>query len=139
MNIDSYVEDNKISSINITKFEQTMNDKLTRTYNITYEKDEKSSTFNIELTKGENTSVKINELENTRNIRELTEEEFNNIKANIKQYINNDELINMIPKIFATKCTQDLKCVCNNTSCSCEVNDRIIECPLGTVSSSNAE
>ena len=133
--IRKYEEDIEKEAYNISKYDQTMNDKLTRNYKINSNVNNEEVSINIELSKNDNESVKVSEIENAKSIREFNQDELNTIKTNIKPYINNVEWIDKLQKIFGTKCTSDLKCVCDTRVCSCELNNRIIECPLGTVQS----
>ena len=131
--ISKFENDEKKAFYSISKYDQTMNDKLTRNYKITYNVDGEDVDINIELNKNDNTNIKVNEIENAKSIREFTQEELNTIKTNIKPYVTKTNWIDKLQKTFGTKCTSDLKCVCGADKCSCELNDRIFECPLGTV------
>ena len=133
VNYKKYKEDNKVSEINISKVDNTMNEKLTRIYKIDIMNEDFEIGLNLELKKEDNTSIRINNIENTKSIREFSQEELNLVKNNLKIVTPDVDWVDKLPKIFATKCTQDLTCVCDDKSCSCELNDKIITCPLGSV------
>ncbi|MBR6073611.1 MAG: hypothetical protein IKP76_04760 [Bacilli bacterium] len=138
LKIKKFEKGDLIESYNITRYDQTMNEKLTRNYNIDYQINGEDYNINIQLDKNENTNnIKVNEIDNAKSIREFNQAELNTLKTNLKPYFNKIDWVDDLQKIFGTKCTKDLKCVCDNTKCTCELNDRIIECPLGTVESTN--
>ena len=132
-----YEDNHIVKSLVVNKIDNTMNEKLTRNYKIDYVIDNETININIELTKNDNASIKVNELQNAKSIRDFSQDDLNKLKTTTSPYIKDTKWIDELQKIFGTKCTKELTCICNVKTCSCELNDRIIECPIGSVNSSN--
>ncbi len=127
----SYVKDGQtITSVNINRIDTTMNEVLTRTYNIDIKNNDDIITINIELTKDINPVVKAKEFENVKSIRDFTNEEINTIKSNVKVYTDRIDWIDDLKTIFKSKCDTNLSCVCTEgDTCQCTYENRVITCP----------
>ena len=131
-----YSNDEIVTSMDVIIVETTMNDVLTRTYNIGLSLGGDIYTFKLELNKENLTQVKSKEFEKYKSIRDFTEEDTDKLKDNIKVYMENADFVDNIKDVFKTKCTKDLSCVCNSPDedCSCTYQDKIITCPRESVS-----
>jgi hypothetical protein len=123
-----------VTTLNINRLDTTMNDVLTRTYNIEYKTDDINANFNIELTKDTNPQVKAKEFENFKSIRNFTEEDMTKFKNNIKVYTEDVSWVDTVKDIFGTKCSPELTCSCGDEdTCECTYNNTIITCPKEVV------
>ena len=120
-------------SMIINRIDTTMNDVLTRNYIIEYKDDNTTANINIELTKDNNPTVKGKEYESFKSIRDMSDEEINVIKNNVKVYTESTDIVDNIREIFKTKCNTSLSCICNGDTCSCTYNNSIINCPKDLV------
>lgn len=126
-----YYEDERVTfSISIKRIDSYMNEILTRDYVVEMLYNEQTINFTLELEKDNDPKVKANEVAEYKSIRDLTEEEVNVLKSNIKVYNLDESLIDTLRDVFKTKCSKELSCLCNNDEiCQCTFGNGIIACP----------
>lgn len=105
-----------------------------KTYDITLDTEKYVTDINIYLEEEKQSRVKKQDIENIKNVKEFTVEDYNKIKTNANYYLKDVSFIDEIQEYYREKCTPDLNCVCNSGDvCSCTYKDRIISCPVSKV------
>ena len=132
-NIKEISEGRTTKSLNISRIDSTMNDILTRNYMFEYKSDDLNLNVNIELVKDSNPTVKGKDIETSKSIRLMSEEEINTIKNNFAVYMEDTTWIDKVREIFGTKCSPNLSCNCEGETCSCSSETGIITCPKDIV------
>jgi hypothetical protein len=135
ININEYTEGRITRSLNISRIDSTMNDILTRNYMFEFKKDDLAVNINIELVKDNNPVVKSKDIETSKSIRIMSEEEINTIKTNFGVYMEDTSWIDKVREIFGTKCSPNLSCNCEGETCSCSSETGIITCPASVINS----
>lgn len=106
-----------------------------KNYDITLDTNEYVTDINIYLEEDKQTKVKKQDIENYKNIKEFSVDDYNKIKVNSSYYLKDVSFIDGIQEYYKEKCTPDLNCVCNSgeDTCSCTYNDSIITCPVDKI------
>ncbi len=115
--------------------ESTLNDVVTKdyTYNLKYKDTSLNGT--LELVKDTNPVVKASAIDAATSIRSFTADNYATLKTNLNKYMSNTTWVDSLSTIFATRCTKDLNCTCENNAdnCTCTFNGSIISCPKENV------
>lgn len=136
-----YEENNKnVYSGSIGISEKHINETIIKTYDITFDSDERVIDATLELTLDEKASLKKKEYDKFKNIQEFSDQDYTDLKNNLSIYVN-ENIVDELSKYFSKKCTTELKCACNDgeDTCTCEYNNSIIVCPRVDVESKPVE
>ena len=132
--IEYYKDGAIVQKLTMTRVDSYMNDVLTRTYMFEYTASEKTVVINLEITKNNNPTVKVKDIDNSKSIRDFSDEEIQGLKSKIGLYTKNTEWVDKLKTIFGSVCSNKLSCICNSDdTCRCSHNNNVITCPRSVV------
>lgn len=133
--LDYFKNNDNQFSFTIALTVKEIEDYLLKDYEITYDTDKYVTNIILSLKEDKQSVVKKREIEEYKNIKDLTDIEINDIKLNTKAYLNDTDFIDRLRKYFEEKCNINLNCVCtdNSDECDCTYEDRVITCPRDLV------
>ena len=135
--LDYFQDEKNIFSFTLAANVKELDTIIEKTYDITFDMDNLVTDMSIYLEEEKEGRVKKQEIENYKNVKELTAEDYLRIKENASYYLKNVNFIDKIQELYKEKCSPELNCVCNpgEEMCSCTYNEEIISCPANLVSS----
>ena len=131
-----YFKDNKnIYSLTFASNIKELENLIEKNYDITFDSDKYIMDISIYLEEERQGRVKKQEIEEYKNIRDFTLDDYLKIKSNAAYYLSDVSFIDKIEEYYKEKCSTALNCVCmpGEEECSCSFNDTIITCPANLV------
>lgn len=109
---------------------------INETYEVTYKINDKTGIITLKLITKEKGSLTNIEIEQSKSVRDFTDEDIVKIKENMSYY--KEDIGTIIQKLFDSydyKCKETLECVCddNKEKCSCMYNGEMITCKYDEV------
>ena len=131
--IEYYKDGTIVQKATMTRVDSYMNDILTRTYMFDFTVNDKTIVINLELTKNNNPTIKVKDVENAKSIREFSDENIQTLKKQVGIYTSKTDWIDNLKTVFGSICSNKLSCVCNGDTCRCNHNNNVITCPSSVV------
>ena len=129
----TYKKDNKkVFYFTVSVITKEVQDILNKTIQFEYEDSKnKKISFTLKLNENLKPTLKKPSIDKYKNIRDLSEEEVNEIKGNLEYYTKDQTLVDKIRETFKNKCTSELNCTCEdgNDVCKCVYGSGFITCP----------
>lgn len=128
--IEYYENGKNISSSSLEFSSKETGDTIRKKYKITFVDDNAQRTFDIEIVKDKNPSLKKYTFKDAINVRDLNDADYFKIEENMKVFTADVSWIRPFGASFANVCTPELNCNCptNSKTCSCTYNGEIITC-----------
>lgn len=133
----NYYKDGKsLYSATLVAQRSEKNDLLIKDYEITFDSDKYVIDIQLDLKQVENPKVKKIEVEKYINIRDFKDSDYDKLKRNLDDYFYDVSWVDNLDDIFKEKCNPDLVCQCEMglDYCNCTYDNKIIKCPVESVS-----
>lgn len=132
--LDYFEDDSNVYTMTFSSKTKELDSLIEKTYDITLDTKNYVSDINIYLEEEKQARVKKQDIEEFKNVKDFTVDDYNKIKTNAGYYLKDVSFVDMIQEYYKEKCTPDLNCICNSgDTCSCTYNDKIITCPISKV------
>lgn len=133
--LDYFKNDENIYNLTFASKIKELENLNEKTYDITLDTDKYVTDINLYLEEDKQAKVKKQDIENYKNVKDFTLDDYNKIKTNTNYYLKDVTFIDHIKDYYKEKCTPDLTCVCNpgEDMCSCTYKNEIISCPVNLV------
>lgn len=131
-----YESDELKANFELTIVKKQVQDVINETYEVTYKINDKTGIITLKLITKEKGSLTNIEIEQSKSVRDFTDEDIVKIKENMSYY--KEDIGTIIQKLFDSydyKCKETLECVCddNKEKCSCMYNGEMITCKYDEV------
>lgn len=130
LDLEIYRDGKNIASSSLEFSSEDNGNTIRKNYRLTYDDDDAQRTFEIEILKDKEPELKKMNFDNTINVRELTEQDYETIEENLEVFMTDTEWVKPFGASFANQCTPELNCNCpaNSKTCSCSYNGTLITC-----------
>ena len=131
-----YESDELKANFELTIVKKQVQDVINETYEVTYKINDKTGIITLKLITKEKGSLTNIEIEQSKSVRDFTDEDIVKIKENMSYY--KEDIGTIIQKLFDSydyKCKPTLECVCDDSKekCSCMYNGEMITCKYDEV------
>ena len=127
---DYFVNDKNVYSGSLVSSSKDLTNKIHGEIAITFDQDSYLTDIKIKYDDDKKPSYKKINYNDTIDLYEISDEEYNGIRTKLGNYINETYLLDRFKKIFVTNCSSDLECTCSDVTCRCLLNDEYITCPI---------